>query len=611
VTHHPLPDTRASAPQSMSALAFDAATRHVSACSSGRDLGAARRVGSAHRLERVTRRRCASSMTDRGHRARRRDAAAAPSAEKYAVTIEDAKAMFDEQFPPGTIPLDLRETACGRGLVALDPIVEGDLLLSFPWKHTVHVFEDGYDDPDDLRLALELLRVLNHGGDGVDDERVSVWRDYKPMLPSSTGAAAFWPLHNVKELQHGDAVEEVARLRAGFQAHAVRHACASLKKEDILWALSLVHSRSFSVATPEGTARALVPFADLFNHRPESPAQARKTDAILQKALFRISELQRDAFPSETNGSRVLRDEKKVTSVSPRAAPSEAFETSRGSVGSEPWSVARDPGTNLWTFQVRSIWRYDVGEEVFITYGHETSAELLASYGFFPQPNAGDFVRLYADVQDILDDDRFLDAKDANSPRLAYEREAVMRNASAAEAPLAVRPGGVSNAAHLLGCLRLMHARGETLGALRDEDVPHIGHSAFVWSGDEPCGMWAEKDAAKGTTGGGDRESGGTVAGDVAEITERRTVDEAALGQASARCVEMLAEFPTTLEEDESILRELAESAARRNSRADDDDDVDDAEQYAVAVSYRVTVKRMLVDFVEECAALGVQPSEW
>ena len=28
-----------------------------------------------------------------------------------------------------------------------------------------------------------------------------------------------------------------------------------------------------------------MPFADLFNHKPESPAQARQTDALLQAAL--------------------------------------------------------------------------------------------------------------------------------------------------------------------------------------------------------------------------------------------------------------------------------------------------------------------------------------
>ena len=584
----------------MSAPAFEAAVRRVSASSSGRGLGAARRVGSAHRVARVSHRQHASFRTARAERVRRRGAAAAPCAEKYAVSTEDAKAMFDARFPPGSVPVAVRETACGRGLVALRPIDEGDLLLSVPWRHTVHVFEGGHDDPDDLRLALELLRVLDGGGaDAPEDERVSVWRAYRPMLPSSTGAAAFWTERNVDELQHADAVEETRALRLQFEASATRRADATHTKEDILWALSMVHSRSFSVTTPEGTARALVPFADLFNHKPESPAQARNTDAVLQAALA----AERRADDEKTNDDAKHRSNE--GSSNDGNAPPRANAHARSG---EPWSVTHDDALGFDAsarFEMRSIWRYAEGEEVFITYGHETSAELLASYGFFPAPNAGDFVRLYADMQDILDDDRYL-SRDANrDAALAMEREAVMWSALAVDAPLAVRPGGVAAAAHLLGCLRLMHARGSTLGALRDEDVPHIGHSTFVWHGDAPCGLWAEacRDVAM------DDASTPSAAGAVERGDEdlRVAVDRAALGQAAARCVEMLAEFPTSLEEDEATLRELANA-----SRGDEDEaDLESAEQFAVAVAYRVSVKRLLGAFLEECLAMGVPPSEW
>jgi hypothetical protein len=580
----------------MSAPAFEAAVRRVSASSSGRGLGAVRRVGSAHRVARVSHRQHASFRTARAERVRRRGAAAAPCAEKYAVSTEDAKAMFDARFPPGSVPVAVRETACGRGLVALRPIDEGDLLLSVPWRHTVHVFEGGHDDPDDLRLALELLRVLDGGGaDAPEDERVAVWRAYRPMLPSSTGAAAFWTERNVDELQHADAVEETRALRLQFEASATRRADATHTKEDILWALSMVHSRSFSVTTPEGTARALVPFADLFNHKPESPAQARNTDAVLQAALA---------------AERCADDEKTNDDAN---APPRANAHARSG---EPWSVTHDDALGFDAsarFEMRSIWRYAEGEEVFITYGHETSAELLASYGFFPAPNAGDFVRLYADMQDILDDDRYL-SRDANrDAALAMEREAVMWSALAVDAPLAVRPGGVAAAAHLLGCLRLMHAHGATLGALRDQDVPHIGHSTFVWHGDAPCGLWAEacRDVAMD-----DASPTPSAAGAVEREDEdlRMAVDRAALGQAAARCVEMLAEFPTSLEEDEATLRELANTSEDEDedeSDESDESDLESAEQFAVAVAYRVSVKRLLGAFLEECLAMGVRPSEW
>jgi hypothetical protein len=218
-------------------------------------------------------------------------------------------------------------------------------------------------------------------------------------------------------------------------------------------------------------------------------------------------------------------------------------------------------------------------------------------------------------MQDVLDDDRYLSRDGANAA-LAMEREAVMWNALAVEAPLAVRPGGVANAAHLLGCLRLMHARGATLGLLRDEDVPHIGHSTFVWQGDAPCGLWAEscgevyenEDKARSSVAVAERP-------DVPRLEEdaRDAVDRAALGQAAARCVEMLAEFPTTLEEDEATLLTVADGSFFLSFRTHEEDEAEreSAEQYAVAVAYRATVKRLLAGFVEECLEMGVEPSEW
>ena len=58
---------------------------------------------------------------------------------------------------------------------------------------------------------------------------------------------------------------------------------------------------------------------------------------------------------------------------------------------------------------------------------------------------------MYEDVQDLLDDDRWV--KD-DSLRLMMEKESVMWSMLAVDAPLAVRPGGVAAAAHVLGCLR-------------------------------------------------------------------------------------------------------------------------------------------------------------
>ena len=74
----------------------------------------------------------------------------------------------------------------------------------------------------------------------------------------------------------------------------------------------------------------------------------------------------------------------------------------------------------------------------------------------------------------------------------------------------------------------------------------------------------------------------------------------------------MLAEFPTTLEEDEATLATVADGSFFLSlTNEEDEAERESAEQYAVAVAYRATVKRLLAGFVEECLEMGVEPSEW
>ena len=62
-------------------------------------------------------------------------------------------------------------------------------------------------------------------------------------------------------------------------------------------------------------------------------------------------------------------------------AAAEGAEGAEGVEGAaEGGVVAAAPAS----FEMRSMWRFEPGEEVFISYGHETGAELLTSYGFFP-----------------------------------------------------------------------------------------------------------------------------------------------------------------------------------------------------------------------------------
>ena len=510
-------------------------------------------------------------------------------AEQHGISLEDARALFSKRFCKGSgVHLELQETPTGRGLVATAPVAPGDVLITVPWREAIHVLEDGYSDGDDLRLALELLHVLDDGDedgyiDGEYDARVKTWRKYRPMLPVSTGAAAFWCVDNIRELQFPEAVEKTLAQRAEFTAGAMRHSNDSRTKERIMWALQQVHSRSFSVMTPQGRARCLVPYVDLFNHRPESPKEARMTDELLQRAL-------RKAF---TKGSE------------------EGINDGEWA-GAEPWQVVGPDPEDLenWedaaVFQMRSIWAYEPGEEVFITYGHETSAELLTSYGFFPEPNDGEFIRVYENVQDLIDDDRFVD-EELNSPALQMEKEQFMWSMLAVEAPLAIRPGGVRESAHLLSALRGVHARENQLAAMRDDDVPRIGHSTFVWTeGDEPCGMW-DPDRFLSCFFDESCDSDEWLWDDD-DARDRDATDRAALAQACARCEEILRDdFATTLEEDQVMLDEI-EEAIRGLSPEEADEDPEGHLEYVAALRYRMSVKRILRDFISECKrAYGVE----
>ena len=127
-----------------------------------------------------------------------------------------------------------------------------------------------------------------------------------------------------------------------------------------------------------------------------------------------------------------------------------------------------------------------------------------------------------------------------------------------------------------------------------------------MWSEGAPCGLW---DAGRVSAREEEEEGRGAVLTLDSAAEMRAAVDAAAMGQAAARCLEILDDFPTTIEEDEEMLRELEFAFA---SEQDEDAECDPGpEEYATALRYRLTVKRMLADFVVECESMGVPPSEW
>jgi hypothetical protein len=211
------------------------------------------------------------------------------------------------------------------GFVATAPISKGEVIISVPMRYALVVnlkssTKGDSEQPSDVRLALQLLRVLDltdAGETEFDADVKQFWRAYTlRILPRETFAAIAWEEEDIEHLQYERTVEEVKALRSRLEElckqtleeeetmdydedededeesssapprgrrkvtisrmQAVRLPGGKTMMEDatLRWALSIVRSRSFmldeNVDSPTAR-RAIVPVADLFNHQPEGP----------------------------------------------------------------------------------------------------------------------------------------------------------------------------------------------------------------------------------------------------------------------------------------------------------------------------------------------------
>lgn len=211
-----------------------------------------------------------------------------------------------------------------------------------------------------------------------------------------------------------------------------------MDRQRFQWAQQMVQSRSFSLEAPDFKDsgpqhfRALCPFCDLFNHRPESPV----TQAELALAL----------------------DDDEV------APPS-------------PWQVV---GSNAQALlELRSPYGMEEGSQILLPYGIETNAELLACFGFsLGSQNEADYLEIFTSFQD-LSDAVAASISDGTSESRAAQRASRLdrlESLDAALAPLALRPGDVDASAHLLGCLEFLLSSEVEAKAFREEYDHAVGH---------------------------------------------------------------------------------------------------------------------------------------
>ena len=417
------------------------------------------------------------------HRSQRQrcECSAGPSEHSIdaALTAQLWKAVSAQPASPP--PVALAYTPRGRGLVATLDIAPGEVVVSVPLEACLTVPAGG--PGADARLAGLLL-------DAVEDDKHPLWRLYKDtVLPRHTGAAALWEPEAIEELQWPPAMDDAMAARLEFRALAARLG-GPHSVDARLWALSIVHSRSF--ATPTGL-RVLAPLCDLVNNEQ------------LPAALV-------------------------------------ASGTDDGS----PWNV------HDGRFELAATMACAAGEELLMFYGHETSSALLISYGFVPEPNAADFLCLYADVEELCNDDSLeCCALHPDSPGTASRKRAMLRGADAVAAPLAVRPGGIAKCAHLLGALRVLHCPANLLPWLEERHDDHVGHAVWHWR-----------------HGAGHAE-------------ERQQVDARSLQHVVLLAQSKLDEMPTTLDADRASLAHTMEPP-----------------ELVTALRFRLGVKETLARFI-------------
>jgi hypothetical protein len=369
--------------------------------------------------------------------------------------------------------------------LATRDIAPGEVVVSVPLEACLSV---NTGPGADARLAQLLL-------DAVDKH--PLWRLYNDtVLPRRAGSAALWEPEQLEELQWPSAVDDAMASRLEFRALAARMG-GPHSVEARLWALSIVHSRSF--ATPTGL-RVLAPLCDLVNNE-QLPA------ALVASGTDEVS----------------------------------------------PW------GVHGGRFELRATMACAAGAELLMFYGHETSSELLISYGFVPDDNAANYLCLYADVEELCDDDTLeCCAHSPDSPGTASRKRAMLWGSDAVAAPLAIRPGGIPACAHLLGALRVLHCPSHLLPWLEERHDDHVGHAVWHW-----------RHSAAG------------------HAEERQQVDARALQHAVLLAQSRLDEMATTLDADRASHRDQTEKPP----------------ELVTALRFRLGVKETLARFIAAAVA--------
>jgi hypothetical protein len=153
----------------------------------------------------------------------------------------------------------------GYGLISHTDVPPEAPLLTIP-MHLAVTSEgaDAADTPWSVHMAHQLLAQLDLG----DTSLIVPWLEALPAhIPLPW---LYWSEDEIEELQDEDTIREALRLRAMFSDAVVD---SRWSEEQLAWALSVVHSRSFI----DRGVHILVPGIDLCNHSVTRPTATVRT----------------------------------------------------------------------------------------------------------------------------------------------------------------------------------------------------------------------------------------------------------------------------------------------------------------------------------------------
>lgn len=222
------------------------------------------------------------------------------------------------------------------------------------------------------RLVAKLLQEVAQGP-------ASPWHPYLQALPRSVPSALdTFNAHEAEQVQLPSAVAAIKGHAAKMQASHASCRPDAIGGADLAayrWAHTVIMSRSFGCASPEGGVgvRFLVPLIDMLNHGgDEAPggllaggAPARHTDVVRW-----------DVVHTPLGGTR--------------------DGSSQGSSGS-------NDGAGVWQMVLSATAPIAAGDPLLLSYREGTNDEFLLAYGFIPPANPHDTLVLFPSLSAALE----------------------------------------------------------------------------------------------------------------------------------------------------------------------------------------------------------------